>query len=831
MRKFSEHGQCGREATETPCWVFTAASPLVLRLRNSGVSKAVVWTAPSHWKSGPLKFPCPFAVIWTRWQMRLLPKVSALLTLWLCGTHPLSAAQVFVEAEAFTSRGGWTLDTQFIEIMGSPYLLAHGMGKPVEDAVTRITFPSTGTWQIHVRTKDWVAPWSASGTPGRFQVMIGGKAVNTEFGAQGADWHWQDGGTVEISNPETEIRLHDLTGFAGRCDAILFTTPGTPTAPDSGEPLLAFRRAALGLPATPPDAGEFDLVVTGGGYAGTAAAISGARQGLRVALIQNRPVLGGNGSSEVRVWAQGKTRVNEYSHLGEIVEEFTDHAKNSPGSEEEYGDKLKEEIVTAEKNLSLFLNHHGTKVEMQGKRIIAIHALDTRTGQEKRFPGKFFADCTGHGTIGALAGAPFTMAEKGHLGMSNMWYSEDTGKPAVWPETPWALELPLEEFPEPRPATWGGRNYLKGEWFWEGGFDKHPLNDLELIRDWNLRAVFGAFSSLKRNLPEKYSTQTMAWVACIGGNRESRLLTGDVVLSGEDIQSGRKFEDGLVATTWGLDLHYPKEEYMKTYKDNPFISRAEFGHFEGEKKEGYLVPYRTLYSREIENLFMAGRNISVERLALGTTRVMRTCGMMGEVVGKAAWISVRHDTTPRGVYEKHLDLLKDLCRQPGWARRDSLTADLKVPPGGPIFLPASIEFIDPATLEGIVIDDVDAKLVGSWKSGEGLADYVGDHYLFHSQAGEGAARFEFFVKDAGRYETRLYWQAHENRASNAPVTVRSAEGEVALKVNQRETPGEKGYRVLGAWRFEPGQAYFVTLTNQQVDGAVHADCVQVVRLP
>jgi len=761
------------------------------------------------------------------------PLHQALLSLAVCASSGPSvfAAQVFVEAESFATPGGWTLDTQFIEIMGSPYLLAHGMGRPVDDAVTKVTFPSTGTWQVHVRTKDWVGPWSAPGTPGRFQLVVAGKTLAAEFGTTGADWHWQDGGTIEIASPETEIRLHDLTGFAGRCDAIVFSTPGTPPPPASGEELLAFRRAALGLPAIPPDAGEFDLVVTGGGYAGTAAAISGARQGLRVALIQNRPVLGGNGSSEVRVWAQGKTRVNEYPRLGEIVEEFTDRAKNSPGSEEEYGDNLKEEIVRAEKNLALFLNHHGTKVEMQGKRIIAVHALDTRTGQEKRFPGKLFADCTGHGTIGALAGAPFTMAEKGHLGMSNMWYSEDSGKPAPWPETPWALELTLEEFPEPRPATWGDRNYLKGEWFWESGFDKHPLNDLELIRDWNLRAVYGAFSSLKRNLPEKYATQTMAWVACIGGNRESRLLTGDLVLTGSDIQSGRKFDDGLVATTWGLDLHYPKEEYMKTYKDNPFISRAEFGHFEGEKKEGYLVPYRTLYSRDIENLFMAGRNISVDRLALGTTRVMRTCGMMGEVIGKAAWITLRHETSPRGVYEKHLDLLKDLCKQPGWARRDGLMADLYVPPGGPKFLPTGIEFIDPAELEGIVIDDTEAKLIGSWKSGEGLSDYVGDHYIYHSQAGEGAARFEFFVKEAGSHEVRLYWQAHENRASNAPVTIRTSDGETMLKVNQQQAPGDKGYRVLGTWSFEPGQAYSVTLTNQGVDGAVHADAVQVVRLP
>jgi len=112
-----------------------------------------------------------------------------------------------------------------------------------------------------------------------------------------------------------------------------------------------------------------------------------------------------------------------------------------------------------------------------------------------------------------------------------------------------------------------------------------------------------------------------------------------------------------------------------------------------------------------------------------------------------------------------------------------------------------------------------------------LGGYVGDHYLFHSQAGEGAARYEFFVKDAGKYEVRLYWQAHENRASNAPVTIRSSDGEISRKWINGNPPGEKGYHVLGTWRFEPGQAYSVTLTNQGVDGSVHADCVQVVPVP
>lgn len=764
-------------------------------------------------------------------------KSPFILSLFLLATsliHSFAAEPVvFVEAEAFADRGGWKVDTQFIPIMGSPFLLAHGLGTPVDDATTTVSFPETGTYQVWVRTRDWVAPWDAEGAPGKFELLVNGKKVEGEnvLGTVGAEWHWQPAGSVEVGEKEAEVTLKDLTGFNGRCDCIVFTKDEDLELPDEKAGMIAFRREHLGLPEEAPLAGEYDLVIIGGGYAGTAAAISAARQSLTVALIQDRPVLGGNGSSEVRVWAKGKTRINAYPRVGEIVEEFSDNASNSPGAAHEFVDDLKEEKVRAEENIDLFLNHHAFEVAMaeDGENLHSVTALDTMSGEEKRFIGRFFLDSTGHGTIGELAGAEFTMLLEGHLGMSNMWYTEDTGQPQSWQETPWALPLESEDFPELRAATWDGKPYMKGEWFWESGFNKHPIDDLEQIRDWNLRAVFGAFSALKREQPEKFQTHSLAWVAYIGGNRESRLLQGDVVLTEEDVISGKQFEDGLVASSWSLDLHYPKEEFMKKFPDNPFISRAVHGKFDGMRKDGYLVPYRCLYSKNIGNMFMAGRNISVSHEALGTIRVMRTCGMMGEVVGKAAYLAKRHDTDPRGVYESHLDALKELCRQPGWARRDSLTADLYVPPGGPVFLPAHIEYVDPSTLDGIVVDDTEAKLKGSWKSGEGLQSYIGDHYIYHSVAGDAEARFEFFVPKAGNYEVRYAYQNHENRAKNAPVSVVHAGGTDKIILNQTEPPkGENSFQTLGTYAFEPGKKYYVSVTNEGVDGNVHADAVQVV---
>ena len=251
-----------------------------------------------------------------------------------------SAQQVWVEAESFSNPGGWMLDTQFIDIMGSPYLLAHGMGTPVKNAETEVAIGKPGTYKVWVRTKNWVGPWDAPGSPGKFQVSVNGKTLEKELGTQGKDWMWEEAGSAELSGT-AKIGLVDLTGFDGRVDAILLSQEAGFTPPADLTATNQLRRKLLGLPETAPETPEYDLVVVGGGYSGLGAAISGARQGLKVAFIQNRPVLGGNGSSEVQVWAMGGTRRGLYPHLGEIVEEFADRASNSPAaSPEEFGQAM-----------------------------------------------------------------------------------------------------------------------------------------------------------------------------------------------------------------------------------------------------------------------------------------------------------------------------------------------------------------------------------------------------------------------------------------------------------------------------------------------------------
>ncbi len=738
------------------------------------------------------------------------------------------AETVLVEAESFKSPGGWSLDTQFIESMGSPYLLAHGLGEPVKDATSSVAL-KPGKWRVWVRTMDWVARWNAPGTPGKFQLLVDGKPLAETFGTKGASWDWQDGGTVEITKATTALALHDLAGFAGRCDAILFSNDPTFTPPamkDANDMNAPWRLKLAGLPLEPTDGGSYDLVVIGGGYGGTGATIAAARMGCKVALIQNRAVLGGNGSSEVRVWAMGGIRRGLYPQLGEIVEEFQDTAKLSPGTYEEFGDDKKEKLVRAEPNIAMFFNEHAISVEKKGASLTAVTSLNTITGARTRFSGKFFCDATGHSCVGYLAGADHTIKETEHLGMSNMWRWKETGSPAPFAEQPWALSLEMDDFPYPQ--------RFHAQWFWESGFNKHPILGLEDTRDWNLRAIYGAWSAMKnRGGKDKHLNAKLDWVAYIGGTRESRQLLGDVILTRDDIAEKKMFPDGTVPTTWDIDLHYPKEQYAKGIAEkDPFISKAVFEK-SVDRKHGYPVPYRCFYSRNVDNLFMAGRNVSVTHEALGTVRVMKTGGMIGEVVGKATSIAIKNQCTPREVYERYFPELQGLLKQPGAARRKTVQ--------DPITLPANYVAPGPEkeageegpaglalkTLPGLALDDAQAKLTGKWSTGHGLEGYFGTGYRYRGAKETGAARYEFTVPQPGIYEVRINHAPHENRATNTPVTVESAEGKKTIAVNQRIAAPDKGFVSLGKFRFEPSKPAAVLIGDGPADGNIHADAVQL----
>lgn len=625
-----------------------------------------------------------------------------------------SKPAVLIEAEGFERFGGWVLDQQFMDRMGSPMLLAHGLGKPVADATVRVRFPKAGVYHLLVRTRDWIGPWKSAdapaaktpdlpmccglvpitpptggelpkASPGVFEVLINGQPHSHVFGTQGADWHWERGGTVEIAEGETTIALHDLTGFEGRCEALLFTMDPCLTPPDGITELTRFRRELRGLTEKAADGGQFDLVVCGGGIAGMCTALMAARQGLKTALIQDRPVVGGNNSSEVRVWLNGTSSDPRVPGLGKILAEYEPpKSKNRTADAEE--DRLREERLRAEKNLTLVLGHRIQAVGLKDGGVRDIRGLlefdrETRasrvaggdgaiawveaesitTGERRRFGGRFFADCTGDACVGFLAGADHEESLP-RQGETNLWKVGDAHKPVAFPDcAAWALDLRDVDFPgkvtEPVADRAALAKQLRrlGIWNWESGFHVDPFQNLEQIRDWNLRAMYGAWHYIK-NVAGAAPTHDLEWAAYVAGKRESRRLMGDLILDEPDVVGHRPYPDAVVPVSWSVDVHEPAITEGE-FKHNSFIAQTDHKRYGGQ----YLMPYRCLYSRNIPNLFMAGRCISATRRGLGPVRVMRTCGLMGEVVGLAARLCLQHACSPRDVYEKHLPELLAAC--------------------------------------------------------------------------------------------------------------------------------------------------------------------------
>ena len=386
---------------------------------------------------------------------------------------------------------------------------------------------------------------------------------------------------------------------------------------------------------------KYELCVIGGGIAGICAAVSAARRGVKTVLVHDRPVLGGNASSEVRMWIRGASTAFPLYREGGIVEEIS--MRNlyfNPTLSFGVWDGVLYDLVISEPNLTLLLNATCISAEQEENRIVSIDVWQTTTYKKYRICANYFADCSGDSILSYFTNAQYTSGredksafgeadaldfeDKKTMGNSCIMQVRETGEKIVYTPPSFARKLTEKEFRN-RMDVMDKNAFNSDNFWWLGlGGDKDTVRDAEEIKKELIALAYGLWDYIKNSGKFDSETWELDWVSFLGGKRESRRYIGDYVLTENDLLSGGNFEDEVAYGGWSMDNHNPYGfDSELPPNEHIFI------------KKPYGIPYRCLYSKNIENLFFAGRNASVTHLALSSTRVMATCGMMGQAVGTA----------------------------------------------------------------------------------------------------------------------------------------------------------------------------------------------------
>ena len=600
---------------------------------------------------------------------------------------------LWLEAEGFSDYGDWRLDTQFTHKMGSAYLLAPGVGKPqTNDARTTLQIPSSGTWRVWARTKDWLPEFS----PGSFTVVVDGHVGATLGASKRRGWGWEKAGDFSLNAGSVDVALRDRSGAFARCDALLFTTDLAYVPVEDEDVLLkptagrddqsargSARRKFRGEAEAIADGGTYDVVVVGSGTAGMGAALAAARTGVKVALVHDRPVLGGNSSCEIGVGTDGAAGSHPNRKTNARESGLCEEANLMRGRTSTKTLSSAYALMTAaEKTLAVCPNQRVLSVEKAGDVITAVIARSTLTGARTRYSAQTFIDCTGDGWVGVFADAARMYGreaqheynewpapeERDDLTMSgclmdqSLCYSYKMRTQPV-PYTPpaWANVLP-EGFTRP----W--IRHIGPQWWIEHGGRFDDLKDPERARDELVRIAFAYWGWIKNASPlkEQATNAEITHVPYMNGRREGYRLQGDYVLTAIDALEGRMFPDRITYGGWPLDTHDPLGI------ENPT------GNGYWKKHPGvpiYSIPYRCLYSKNIPNLMFAGRCQSVTHIALGSVRVEATLFTLGQAAGTAAGLALLKGLSPRVYGEKHVEelqqrLLKDDQYIPGIVNSD-----------------------------------------------------------------------------------------------------------------------------------------------------------------
>lgn len=403
-----------------------------------------------------------------------------------------------------------------------------------------------------------------------------------------------------------------------------------------------------------------DFCVVGGGMAGVCAAIAAARNGIKTLLMHERPMLGGNASSEVRMWICGAHGSNN-RETGIMEEIALESLYKNPDKSHYLFDCILLEKVKAEPNLTLLLNCSCLDAESDGTHILSVTGWQSTTQSFHKVEACLFADCSGDSILAPLCGAEFrygresatefnerisvTVSDKKTMGISCLIQARRENTPSKFIPPTWAEKLNDKQIERRCP-----RLYKTSENFWylEYGGELDCIKDTELIRDRLLAIAMGMWDYIKNSgKVEDAEFWKLDFLGFLPAKRESRRMCGKYIMNSNDIRSGGRFADTVAFGGWGLDDHDP----------GGFFYLGEANHNEPTPSP-YGIPYRCLYSVNINNLLFAGRNISMTHAAMSSSRVMATCAVLGEAVGTAAAIAVKNGLTPDGVYHNKLEELQ-----------------------------------------------------------------------------------------------------------------------------------------------------------------------------
>ncbi len=682
--------------------------------------------------------------------------------------------------------GGWKTDVQFMDVMGSPYLLAHGCGIRVLDATARIEVPSAGEWRVWVRSRKW------TDGAGAFKVRVGENLLGRTFGVSQSEWAWEDGGIVSLKAGTAKVTLEDQDGFDGRCAGVVLVKNGSAAAAPVGA--LDVRNVKES------ETVEVDFVVVGGGLPGTCAAVAAARRGLKVALVQDRPVLGGNASSEIRVWSAGEAR---YPLVRELRGWFMNRDPNMALS-----DANRMRVVQDERTLSLHLCTRMFAAETEGGVITAVKAFDWKRNRVVRFRAPLFCDATGDGWLGYYAGADWRMgreaksefdesfapekADNHTLGASLMWTSASANTSVPF-TAPWA-----EKHAQ-------GVVAVRGEWNWEYGVRRNMISEAEAIRDRLFLAIYGSFSLAKKDPVN--ARLVLDNVPFLLGKRESRRILGDWIYSEKDVTGNRAFEDAVASGSWSVDLHYddrkPGVDFLTTCR------QPHFGR--------YWIPYRSIYSRNVSNMFMVGRCFSCTHVGLGGPRVINTLSQLGCAAGEAAAMCKERGCLPRDIWRK--GFVRELQRRLG--------GDF---PGNP----------DPEMKGWLIVDDESqvVEFAEGWKevdnpNGEQIgqishvpaAAWKPGRVSLEAGSKTGDALYPLPIPAKGRYALRFrvpyQYSVVEDSVTEAEIV--SGGKAVSFTMNQALDTGT--WRDVGRFELEPGAVLKIKAAKSR--GTVIADAFAV----